>query len=75
MPARDRPLEPRDRIRIGRSIFVLAAPDRKVDRVQIGDEPAVKRPTRVMRREEILADLLRSNQSIVLNLEELKRGG
>lgn len=37
----------------------------------LGDRPADKRETRD--REEILADLLRSNESIMLNLEELRR--
>lgn len=37
----------------------------------LGDRPAGVRPTRP--REDILADLLRSNESIVLNLEELRR--
>jgi hypothetical protein len=38
----------------------------------LGDSPAPP-PGRTRSREEILADLLRSNESIVLNLEELRR--
>jgi hypothetical protein len=37
----------------------------------LGDDP--KRPAHGRSRDEILADLLRSNESIVLNLEELRR--
>ena len=37
----------------------------------LGDNPAPKGFTRS--RDEIMADLLRSNESIVLNLEELRR--
>ena len=37
----------------------------------LGDDPEPARPTRS--RDEILEDLLRSNESIVLNLEELRR--
>ena len=38
----------------------------------LGDSPAPV-PGGARSREEILADLLRSNESIVLNLEELRR--
>jgi hypothetical protein len=37
----------------------------------LGDRPAVTKTSRP--RDEILADLLRSNESIMLNLEELRR--